>query len=695
MAPKEAPTPIIQNSIPVRYDSRIVVKPCEPERVPYLPNDILYLIAKALPQPKQVFNLALASKGVWKDLQGALYECEVTYEARLAHKYGGQSSASASEHFAYLFEREDHSNAGYWGYVSYSDSDSDSYSDDESASSRENLVRTAPAAESSREDDEIKCDSEHCGECDNRRIDIEYREFKLPMPRQDEQFRIVGPMTALHWAAIRGNSALPVAREAIRAALVHQPSYLNGLDLIRRCCYNPDSSCAPGLDRDTFADHPPPLFLAVAHGNLELFRALISAGADVSLLLGRTTSRTKDSAGGTLMCSKIHQQCLYEEYSKRDCMFQAQIDSNPRIGDDFLACQTVGHVAIQFEQTEMLQILLQKGLDVKRGSRHLLHSAVLDGNLAAVKVLLAHDRNLVHDLHMGNTPMHMVPFMENKTGVAASEGQLVSMVSCLLEHGAILDAPAESWRYSSKYSYRGQKPLESSLLLLRRLRFKPDEQRMFMFTAIRAVNVFLDLGSSWMPPLPGDGSALHFDEFDTLAVCLESTILLVENEWLGDRSLWGRHFDSIQYRSLRKAWGQACKKIIKKASKTLSMAADSANKAAVQKMLHHAFHHVVVHADGRWRQKGIVGWWALEAVGNLLLSTGMKPGSKTMRAWERIVNRDYEAPEPDTKVRRIKDCEELDGDKSEWAFLLEGVTSTKTKTAFPSQQASPPQTEAA
>lgn len=94
MSQNLAYTPIIQNAIPVRYDARVEVKPCEPTHVPCLPLDILYHIAKALPQPKQVFNLALASKDTWEHLQPAFYECEVTYEARLTRKYGDESSTS-------------------------------------------------------------------------------------------------------------------------------------------------------------------------------------------------------------------------------------------------------------------------------------------------------------------------------------------------------------------------------------------------------------------------------------------------------------------------------------------------------------------------------------------------------------------------------------------------------------------------
>lgn len=132
------------------------------------------------------------------------------------------------------------------------------------------------------------------------------------MPKKHEQFRIDGAMTALHWASIHGTSALPVAQKAIRAALAHQPSYINGLDLIQRFyrIHEHDHH----RSRLFIADHPPPMFLAVTHGILELCQALIYAGADVSLLLGRSV-RFEDCRDwdrnnpGKFIRSKIHQKC--------------------------------------------------------------------------------------------------------------------------------------------------------------------------------------------------------------------------------------------------------------------------------------------------------------------------------------------------------------------------------------------------
>lgn len=80
--------PTVQNSISVWYSSRVQVKPCSADRVPQLSLEILYLIAKALPRPKWIYNLAQVNKHCWHYLQPALYQCEVTYETKLKEHFG-------------------------------------------------------------------------------------------------------------------------------------------------------------------------------------------------------------------------------------------------------------------------------------------------------------------------------------------------------------------------------------------------------------------------------------------------------------------------------------------------------------------------------------------------------------------------------------------------------------------------------
>jgi hypothetical protein len=77
------------NNIPARYDPNFKIKPCDPARVPHLPVQILYLIARALPDPKSVFKFAGSSEETWDCWQPAFFECEVTLKSRLLERYGG------------------------------------------------------------------------------------------------------------------------------------------------------------------------------------------------------------------------------------------------------------------------------------------------------------------------------------------------------------------------------------------------------------------------------------------------------------------------------------------------------------------------------------------------------------------------------------------------------------------------------
>lgn len=88
MTMQQGAVTIIQNSIPVSYSVRVKVLPCSPDRVPQLSVDILYLIAQTLPRPKWVYNLARVNRQTWYYLQPALFQCEVTYEARLSQHFG-------------------------------------------------------------------------------------------------------------------------------------------------------------------------------------------------------------------------------------------------------------------------------------------------------------------------------------------------------------------------------------------------------------------------------------------------------------------------------------------------------------------------------------------------------------------------------------------------------------------------------
>jgi hypothetical protein len=701
-----APPRIIQNSIPVRYDPRVEVKPCQPDRVPpELSLQVLYDIAKALPQPTQVFNLALASKETWEYLQPALYECEVTYEARLARDYGGQSLTSAAKY------------------------------------TRSSRVK------------------HHSLDTDSTRITLKNREFEVQAPFLSEQFHIHGAMTALHWASLHGATALPVAQKAIRAALAHQPSYINGVDLIARCHRGEDWGCFWG---PVIADHPPPLFLAVANGNLELSRALVHAGADIGLLLGRAPLvgvRNPSGYSDWLVSFKIHQRCretLHRDGRRVECVGGLAFEpEGKRLSQNAqLRCQTVGDVAVVLEDTEILKMLLQNGLDVRRHSCLLFHRAVRCGNLGAVRAMLDHDPGLVHSLHQGLTPIHLVALMGNHSdhygyGLTPDLGtefprdpasvmekhadfskeQVQGMISCLLEHGANLNTDLDPKELEvefqeyldglyrqdddsdffvvSSVSSNGLTPLDIAFKFLvnsaftSRYRWVPVPPNRRVLTALRAANSLINMGSNWMPKLPASAWRQVRDAAEPsaarkesiLVACLTRTVVLVENTNPGlrsevwqnsDRRYWDRHFSDplrVQYRSVRKEWGQICKTIITKATESLSHDATADNRAMTEVLLCRAFRHMVYQANHHWYSRGMIGWWALEALGKLLLSTGIEPGDDAMWRWNYILTRESEAPTTKQPQSLIGDCEAADGDESEWAFLLDGVKPEKTEAA--------------
>ncbi|KAJ0103820.1 hypothetical protein J7T55_000447 [Diaporthe amygdali] len=401
------------SAIPARYDPRVVVIPCAPGRVPDLPVQILYLIAQELPQPKSVFNLAIASKGTWDYLQPALYQCEVTYEARLIHKYGGGTSEKAAQ------------------------------------------------------SNEPSC-HEQCGECQGR-INLDDRTFESPAP--ENLLCTDRRITALHWASMQGESALPVALKAIRSALKHQPSYIDA-----------------------------------------------------------------------------------------------------------------GHVAIQYGNTEVLELLLRNGLNIKLGRLALIHFAVMEGNLAAVKALLNHDPSLIHKRvcrQDGFTLIQTLSFMKQKAGSEDKwNQQLRDMNSYLLERGAVLDAEAGNYAVVDLYwnqsdfedgeEHDGEKltALQIALNYARYLIAPTDAHRAQVFTALHAAEVFISMGADWRRQLPSDPS-----QRGILGLCLKRTVELYEDVNSEEPGLFKRaglelcdETEMSLYRETRRAWGRVLKAIVENAA---------------------------------------------------------------------------------------------------------------------------------
>lgn len=585
-----AHTTIIQNAIPTRYDPRVTVKPCEPARVPYLPVEILYEIAKVLPQPKQVYNLALASKDTWEYLHPALYECEVTYEARLAHKYGGESSTSLDEYYGRFFRGED----------------------------------TTPGTDQAPQENELRC-QEHgtSEECDERsgRLSLEYRDFELKLPRFKEPYKIRGAMTALQWAAMQGASALPVAQKAIRSALAHQPSYIDGLNLKVR--YYHGWKGEDGSPRLHPADLPPPLFLAVAYGNTAVVEALINAGCDLDLLQGQHTCDTyvgrRKRREKRLMSYKIHKEC--ETIGRRS--ERCACEWNDHGGLLYVKpCQTASHLAIELGQTEILKMLLRGGLNTQQGSFPLMHYALLKENVAAVKALADHDPSLIHSRMGDAAVLHTVSSLRQQHLAKKDKGQLRDMVSCLIECGADLEARVRTWIGYDGRSHGGWTALQATMEFVVH---QESELETNILTALHAAEVFISMGASWDQELNILGFRGGFLEF-----CVQKTVELAG--WrLSSRPLYEDAdpiSDMFLYRKIRMAFGRIIKTIIGKATESSSQD-DSALRETHTAAFSRAFSCLTTY-----RTYHEIGPYATEAVGRLLLSTGITPSRKEILRWK-------------------------------------------------------------
>lgn len=589
-----AHTTIIQNAIPTRYDPRVTVKPCDPARVPYLPVEILYHIAKALPQPKQVYNLALASRETWEYLQPALYECEVTYESRLAHKYGGESLTSLDPYYGKYFRGED----------------------------------TAPGTDQPPQENELRCQghdtSEECNNCKGR-LSLEKRVFHLKLPEFDKPFQIRGAMTALHWAAKQGALGLPVAQKAIRSALAHQPSYINGVNLKVR--YYRGGKFKDGSLRLFPADLPPPLFLSVAYGNTAVVEALINAGCDLDLLQGQhlcTAHVGRKEKEKRLMSYKIHKECEAGRDSE-ECVCDWK--SHGGLSED-KPCQTVSHLAIDLGQTEILKMFLQRGLNAQQGFFPLIHYAVAKGNMAAVKALVDHDPSLIHSRMMEDTAvMHTLAFTRQEYLAKKDKGQLKDMISCLVECGADLEARTDTYTGYDGRIHGGLTALQATLDFVASAELERN-----ILTALHAVEVFISMGASWDQELD-----VLFFRGGVLEFCVQKAVTLLGPEYHPDGYDDDTISDMFLNRRIRKAFGRIVKIIIEKATESSSQGDNALNRETYSAAFLRAFSRLT-----NYRRNHLRGPFATEAVGRLLLSTGITPSRKDMLRWKMQILSSYD-----------------------------------------------------
>lgn len=666
--------------LPARYDPRIVVKPCQTARVPYLPVEIIYQIAEALPQPRQVFNLALASKETWEYLQPALFKCEVTYEARLIHLYGGESSASLRQHHEEYPRERDKFKKARSGKAPLED--------------RAGCQQSEAPAE--------------CEECEGQ-IALEDRTFEGPNP--ENLLSTDRPMTALHWASTQGPSALPVAKKAIRAALAHQPSYINGTNLkVRKYLYLDHRH--PNEEGKPFpADLPPPLFLAVAHGNTDVVKALIDAGCDLNLLQGQGVyiDRRYSWPNKKLMMGfKIHKECL-NPGRDTDCFCESW-------NFDDAACHTVGHVAVHFGQTELLEMLLRRGLDAKKYGSRILQYAVEDGKLAALRALRARDPCLTCTYCPTSDETNIHKVESTRQGFDSEDDRrerIRDMIMWLLEYGADLEGRHGSYLGRSiRDTAAGQ--LTALGAALESATGTPLEYYS-AFTALDTAEFLISMGAVWNQEMRSTG----FGEEHLLKACVDFTVTLWIPRFVGPYAYLNEgekerlESNKSSFREIRQAMGRVIKAIIEQAAWSISEGNSVLERDADKAAFSEAFSYLADHNPDRDVERGP---FATEAVGRLLLSTGITPSDEEMRSWraqivdpdEAMTDRgersdagheiyvdhkcdtcdecdichacdeDYDSDVCDDGIvirQRYVRAEERaeDGDKGQWAFLLSGI----------------------
>lgn len=549
-------------------------KPRHLDRLPYLPVQVLYLIAKALPQPSQVFNLARVNKATWDYLQPALYECEVTYEARLVARFGD-------------------------GSINDGDGDNIDTENDEEGNRRRNCAHglVTPLCEACGQPERIAIEDKHFK---SRLLDTQTqtRPNDMASHRLWNQFKTPG-MTALHWACYRGEEALPVARKAIKAAKAHQPAYINGQGLRVRSFQIIEISrpCR-------FGEIPQPLFTAVAFRNTKLCEELIEAGCNLNLLLGSRGSEGLVESRDLLF--QIHESCIRRPNSPFTCQ--------SIVGDLPLAdCCTAGHVALYFKHIDTLGFLLDRELDPQIGLYPLMDQATSTYDLAAIKILLDRSPEMTTRRWDGLTCLHVL--CGSSVGRAEKKTQLLqkleSVAAYLFQKGANLEAQAGGWA-------RGKSPLQFAIWL-----FTPsfnsdisDPDNLY------AAEVLINLGAVWNQPLTPTGST--------------DTIL---NYCVHEATLGERRGHSIRPRrpGTSLAFAKLVKAIIRSHPLHTPVPAPAHGTGSDPLMQAYlgAFKMLAVDREKVTTQG--LNTFALEAVGRMLLSTGISPDKGDIEKWNVVI----------------------------------------------------------
>lgn len=585
---------LTQNPLPFEYSPKIKVVPSDPDRLPYIPVQILYLIAQALPQPSQVFNLARVNKETWDYLQPALYECEVTYEARLVARFGFDGPDA--------WEKNSILRRPYIDSTSRINDSVGDHDDDEN-DGRSNARYRPQCAHG--------LVTELCEVC-GQRIAVEDKSFRTNFTttsmavirdntttQHQDFFRSRG-MTALHWACRKGEKALPVARKAIEAAKAHQRSYIDGRGHQMRRLGPPPLRGEPPR---RFGEIPPPLFTAAAFGNTKLCEKLIEAGCNVNLL---QAMELRGYFRGSMLGPhfRIHESCVRHPYNPQiwECGGRDPARSK---------CQTAGHVALAFGKIDTLKFLLDRGLDPLMGAEPLIHRAARTCDLAGVKTLLDRFPEIVSHRWENMTPLHALCMPSGDYGKEThSLEDLKAIAAYLVQKGAYLEA--EGGMVGSRLT-----PLQFAVKTA-----TTDTEKWY------APEALVELGAIWNRFLNSSGATIL--DYCVQAAALKGTAYIIATPGLS--GIYTRVQESI---AQNLAFAKMIKAMVRNTPASMPDPALVPGSQPPMQAFLGAFRGMIIDSGAVWKPH--LDTFAIEAVGRLLLSTGISPDQSDIEKWRLVI----------------------------------------------------------
>jgi ankyrin repeat protein len=237
--------------------------------------------------------------------------------------------------------------------------------------------------------------------------------FKSKIDSWDHQYTI----TPLHCAALSGsfdclllllkNGAQPNAGIEKKSAL-HYAVQKNAVKCVQCLLQFGSNPNPPQILVET------PIHIASEMGYVDCLKALIDAGADVSVPAGnkKNTALHLAAEDDTVECAKI--------------LIEAGANINARNGDD----QTPLHVACLAHSVETVELLIRNGADIHatyRDGRTALHASIVKETSSwdCAKILLDHKVDVNRADNFGYTPLHL-----------AALNEFSSCAYMLIEYGA-------------------------------------------------------------------------------------------------------------------------------------------------------------------------------------------------------------------------------------------------------------------